>query len=106
MPEVRLLGPDYEEIDYKVCGAVDYDRAMSWESGDSSGRIAIGTGQNISTIHGADIGKSNIDLPVGWLVLVTKAKFRLSISSSPVSKSSLTARASRAIPSSTDVIAF
>ena len=73
----QTVDGDYEEIDYKVFGAVDYDRAMSWESGDSSGRIAIGTGQNISTIQGADIGKSNIDLPMGWFVLVTKAKFRL-----------------------------
>jgi len=73
----QTVDGEYEEINYKTFGAVEYDRSMSWESGDRSGRIAIGTGQDISTIYGADIGKSDIDLPKEWFVLVSKAKFKL-----------------------------
>lgn len=74
MPEAeRTSNGDYEEIDYRIFEAVDYDRLMSWKAGD--GRISVGVRE--MTQQNARIDTIDALLPRGRSVIVNKMNFKL-----------------------------
>ncbi|KAJ5063749.1 hypothetical protein J3E74DRAFT_178759, partial [Bipolaris maydis] len=69
----RTSNGDYEEIDYRIFEAVDYDRLMSWKAGD--GRISVGVRE--MTQQNARIDTIDALLPRGRSVIVNKMNFKL-----------------------------
>ncbi|KAM3066413.1 hypothetical protein ACMFMG_012103 [Clarireedia jacksonii] len=84
MPEAeQTVDGGYEEIDYKVFGAVDYDRLMSWEARKAGSDehkysyVSIGENFEISKKFGTEQEEENKLLPKGWFVMVMNKKFKL-----------------------------
>ncbi|CAD6443727.1 098aa708-1bd2-41be-aafe-19cb530dbafd [Sclerotinia trifoliorum] len=80
--DVQTNDGAYKFLTYKIFGAVEYERYMSWEADEvgidepDKGCKSIGQNFVISKRFGAEVKVENRSLPGGWFVSVMDAKFK------------------------------